>query len=587
MPIRRTPTLLGLAFLTILALRGSNMLIFPTLAALLPVQVQALCLLAGISLLLIGIGGLRRAHLALLRDFLAVHRREALLFSAIVGLAFALRLYHVGDSVLAFIDEGPFMSALMQMRLDPTLSLTAIMHPVASSTRLFPFIQLLLSDVFGDSLAIFRLTPVLFGTLTVAATYGLARSLFDRRTAFIAGLIFATFPPHIHMSRIGIYNIADPLFGVLALLCFSLALRTRQRLYYVLAGIALGMLRYFYEGGELVFPALILLWVIWLFLTGPQRPSWSGLGWMLAMALLVALPVYFTNASYGLPFFTRLNARNLGSAYWEQFLLSANGLKQLFIYLGGHFLPPLLHYFHAPDASLFYGGQTALVLPFLVPFFLLGVVFALWRLRRGGMLLLLWLLVTVIGNSLIIYNNWTARFVVAMPAVALVVAVGLRYSLPLILKAPRWRLYKSLVVIFCLLQVLYYFGLHLPYYNHQIVDLRRHYDVVYRTMALPEDTRVYMVYEDYIQTYLTFDFLKYLGDQHEFVAVDMDNFDLSKLPHDQHYVFFANPNDKAVISKFEQVWYLDGPYYDSTDIPQFYQYGAYHVSPWLWRDRSN
>src|SRR5690606_40187191 len=59
-----------------------------------------------------------------------------------------------------------------------------------------------------------------------------------------------------------------------------------------------------------------------------------------------------------------------------------------------------------------------------VPLFLLGLVHALRR--RSGWLLVLWVLLTALGNSLILFNNWTARFVVVMPAIAILCAVWLR-----------------------------------------------------------------------------------------------------------------------------------------------------------------
>src|SRR5690606_19586163 len=305
----------------------------------------------------------------------------------------------------------------------PAIPMLAPLHPIGSFTRLFSYTQLVLSELFGSSLGVFRLSGAIFGALTVGATYGLARLLLDRRTAWMAALLLAVFPPHIHMSRIAINNVADPLFGVLALAFLVLALQTRRRLYYVLAGAMLGLLPYFYEGGELLYPPLLLIWAA---LLAFNRDTLRGMGWMLLAALPLALPVYYTSISYDLPLFTRLDEANAGGYYFLELLLSPNGMAQVNDYLRERLLPPLLHYVHAPDTSLFYSGQTALILPLLVPLFLLGLVHALRR--RSGWLLVLWVLLTALGNSLILFNNWTARFVVVMPAIAILCAVGLRYT---------------------------------------------------------------------------------------------------------------------------------------------------------------
>lgn len=585
--VRWIPLLAGVGLLALLGLRGGKNMIVPGLYEAINIHMQALLLVSGTALLVSGAGGLRRSDLSALRAWLNAHRREALLVLALLVLALAVRMYHVGDGVKAFMDEGPFVWAIVNMRRNPLLPFTAPMHPTASSTYLFPYTQLVLSQWFGSSLTVFRMGAVLYGVLTVGATYALGRLLFDRRVALTAGVLLAVLPPHIHMSRIGIYNIADPLFGVLALACFAYAIRTRRRLFYVLAGAMLGLLPYVYEAGELLFPPLVLLWAGWLALNGPTRPALRGLGWMLLVALLVSLPVYYTSFSYGLALFSRLDDANAGGNYIASLLISPNGFAQLGTYLSDDLLPPLLHFIHTPDPSLFYNGLTALILPWLVPLFLLGLFHALCRPRAGGMLLVLWVLLTALGNSLILYNNWTPRFVVVMPAAALLCAAGLRYTLPL-LNIRSWTVYKVLLVVLAASQVIYYFGFHLGYYNRQILGLRRHYDVVYRTRELPPETIVYFNYDDPVQVPFTYSLLEYVGDPHVFHAERFHNYDFTNLDPERSYAFFLNARDKDALSKLEALWYLDGPYYNPrSGLTEVKQYELYLATPWLRKDRES
>ncbi|MBZ0298365.1 MAG: glycosyltransferase family 39 protein, partial [Anaerolineae bacterium] len=424
--VRWISILIGAALLALLGLRGGKFILPMQVYQLTNIHVQMVMLFGGLALVVGGVGGVRRQDAAAFAACARAHRREIGLMLALIVIAFAVRMINLQDAVRAFMDEGPFVEAVVKMREDPLVPLTAPLHPVASSTRLFPYVQMVLSDLFGSNLAMFRMGAVLFGALTIAATYALARVLFDQRTALLAGVLLAVFPPHIHMSRIGIYNIADPLFGVLALAFFTRAVQTQRRLFYALAGAMLGLLPYVYEGGELLFPPLVLLWAGWLALSKGPRPTRRGIGWMLLVALLLALPVYYTNLSYHLPLFTRLDDASTGGDYLLALLVAPNGLHRVHTFLAQRLLPPLLHYVHAPDASLFYGGETALILPWLVPLFLLGLFHALRR--SGSGLLVLWVLLTTLGNSVILFNNWTARFVVVMPAIAILCAAGLRYT---------------------------------------------------------------------------------------------------------------------------------------------------------------
>ena len=134
-------------------------------------------------------------------------------------------------------------------------------------------------------------------------------------------------------------------------------------------------------------------------------------------------------------------------------------------------------------------------------------------------------------------------------------------------------------------QLTYYFGPHLTYYNHQILMLRRHYDVVFRTMELPPDTIVYFNYEDSVQIPFYYDMLEYLGDLHEFHAEHFENYDFTNLDPGGHYAFFVNPLDKAVLAKLDALWILDGPYYDEADtLTHAQQFGLYLATPMLRRD---
>lgn len=569
--VRRVRWLLlavGALLLILLGLRSAKNPFLPSLPDLTPLHVQAVLLVAGIGLLVAGVGGLNRAVFRFTMRWLRRHQREGLLVAGIVLLAFAIRLYRLDSSVLALVDEDPFMGGVVMMRDNPLLPLTGSLHDIASFTRLFSFVQLVLSDLFGSSLMIFRLASVLFGSLTVGATYGLARALFDQRVAVFAAVLLATFPPHIHMSRLGLNNIADPLFGVLALLFFVRALQTRQRVFYALAGAMLGLLAYFYEGGELLFPLLLALWAGWLSITGAIKPTMRGLLWLLLVAVLVALPVHYTFWSHGLPLFNRVSDNDLGLGYWLVLLIAPNGLHHVSAFVRHQMLPSLYHFTHLPDASVYYGGETALILPYLVPLFVLGLLRSLWRPR--WMLLVLWVLLTVLGNSLLLNNVWTARFVVVMPGVAILLALGLHTLLGLVMsRVGQWIGWATLLLV-AALQIAYYFGPHLSIYNTQIVDLHRRYDLVERVRQLPDDVQIILVVDSEISLDVPLD---YLGDNHHVSVVSSSDPEMVTLSGD---VAFFTDRPQA-LTAFAEAGSLDGPYY-SDNLPHADQYELYRIT---------
>ncbi|MCL4255579.1 MAG: glycosyltransferase family 39 protein, partial [Anaerolineae bacterium] len=339
---------------------------------------QMILFCMGVMLMFIGLTGVRRADFRIGQIF---RQREAQLLIGATIIGFIIRSWDNINTVRAFIDEGPFILAIRTMREYPDeTGLLQPIHFINSFSYLYSSIQRIFSDVFGSGLGVFRLTSALFGALTIPAVYWLARELFDRPTAWIATLFIMTFPPHIHFSRIGMNNIADPLFGVLALASLIHAIKhpigaryiasdeKNLRLYgrasarpsgdekiengknedgistvhtnnspknipampyYAFSGMMLGCLPYFYEGGELLYPALIGIWLFIITIFTPHKPSWRGVLWLIIGFIAISFPNYMMVAGNGLPLFSRASANQLPDDFWSQFLINENGISRL------------------------------------------------------------------------------------------------------------------------------------------------------------------------------------------------------------------------------------------------------------------
>lgn len=580
-PVHYSLIIISAFCLLLLAERNGYMLEMRWMVFWIDIHGQFLLFIIGILCGLIGIAGLYPSDLNIIPRILKQHRREFLLVGLVTLIAYCLRWWQIENLVRTLMDEGPFLYRVVTLRHHTA---NPILHPisgVATFPHIYPYLQLLSAELFGSTIASFRLVSVLFGTLTIPPLYWLARQLFDRQIALVSSIFLATFPPHIHMSRNGINNIADPLPGVLAIACLVAAIQTKKKLYYVLAGIFYGLLPYFYEGGELLYGALIPIWIIWMVLVGGMKPNWGDIGRMLGIAMMIVFPVYYTNAMIDVPAFSRLSDAGLPDNILYYLLATENGAEQLQFYFRDFLLPPILHYFHAPDGSLFYGGETPLILSMFVPLFFLGVGYAIWHIRQWGALFIGWIALTALGNSLVfIFNAWTARFVVAMPAVTLLMAVGLVITWRLLIKIPsnsseiyikRMRLQMMLLVIIIAgWQVSYYFNQHIPFYNQQVGKLYGFYDAVFR--ASDENNRgttIYFIYDDYTQGQYTEPFFLYKDRGLSFLMLESHLFDPATLDMNQDYAFYIRERDLSVLQKLDTYWHLDGPYYTwDTRIPR-------------------
>jgi len=519
---------------------------------------------AGIVLWVWGFGGLAQPRLD---KYLVV----------ITLLALLVRLWALEDAVHFFVDETNFVDAVIRLNNEDQTRLLTPFDAVAAFTWVYPYLQTITTDLFGHSLTGLRMVSVVFGTLTVPALYLLARTLFDRKTALLAALFLATFPPHVHLSRLGLNNIADPLFGTLALAFLVRGAKTQRPGDYVLAGAALGLTQYFYEGGRLLFLGLVIVCLLGMAVT--KRLRWRAAALLLLIAAITAAPLYYTYLAHHLPVVPRLNSNIWDNRFWASLLLASKDDPVLHFYLVRQISYPLLHLIHRPDDSgFYYGGVTPLILGYLVPAFLLGIVYALRRRPAAAALLLTWILFTVLGNSLLRWNEYTPRFAVVFPALCLLIAVGVRYTLPV-----RPWMIGALALALAVPQLVYYFGPHLDLYNRQIREYHDHQDVLYRAAQFPPGTFVHIISGDLVWTPHLETLKRFWNLDIAFRALSSDEFireGLSDLPSGRDHAFFIEPGNIAAMNLLRQRLNLEGPpQWSPYNVPRERQYVLLYYHP--------
>lgn len=487
--------------------------------------------------------------------------REMALLLALAVLALGVRFWQLGDTVRVMVDEGHFALGVTYFWEFPDAKLLTPMPTSASFPFIFSYGQAGMVAVFGRGFLGLRALSAVCGALTVPALYLLARELFDRTTAVAAALVLLTFPPHVHYSRLALNNIADPLFGTLALALLARGLRTRERWAYALGGVMLGLTQYFYEGGRILFPVLVaggLLggFVVWR-APGSPRPALRG-GVILALAfLIVAAPVYLTLAGLDFPLFDRMEKTELDDTYWE-LEREPDDLDARI----ARFKHSLLAYVNAPENTLYhyylyYGGKHPLVLEYTVPAFLLGLVVAAWRWRWPGALPVVWVLGASAGNALLVESAVSARYVVVFPALALLIALGIRFSLAVIWCTRRYlRTQTALTVLaaaaIAVAQGAYYFGPFLDLFErevrlHVMADAE---DALLRSQDFPPGTQIHLIADQILPEGDAQRFMNFLADDLTVTVTSPNKVTeayLRGLPRDVDHAFFFAPHTMSAL----------------------------------------
>ncbi len=338
----------------------------------------------------------------------------------------------------------------------------------------------------GNNMVGLRLPAALVGSITIPVLYLFARRLWGRRTALLATAFLAAYDYHVHYSRLGANNVWDPLFVALALWALDRGLTREQgRILpassrsFLLAGLVMGLSFYFYTGARLL-PALAAIYVIFVWVrrwasrirsndfsrsgdervtkVAPTKVFTDGLGLNLVLLVLAFLVVAGPMLSYALAhpdeWSARLNQVGILQSGWLEREPELTGKSTLRI-LAEQFLRSAGAFHVFPDRTVWYGAERPL-LDFLAgAFALLGMAWAVlhWRDRRYFLVLLWFWSVIITGGMLTESPPSSQRLVIAIPAVALLVAMGLEQTVVLArqLLQPRRKEWENLALTLLIL----------------------------------------------------------------------------------------------------------------------------------------
>lgn len=231
-------------------------------------------------------------------------------------------------------------------------------------------------ELLGMTKVGLRLPWALIGVATVAATFFLVRRLQGRTLALAAAALMAVYHYHIHFSRLGSNQIADPFFVALSLYFLIRALQKRDLLSWVLCGVVTGLALYFYAGARFTPVVLVAVLALWL-VYQPRTLLWSHIGGIAAMVggfLITAGPMLQYAARFPEDFNARLNQVGIIQSGWLERELQAG--NELLPTLWEQFKRAALAFHYFPDRTVWYGLQEPLLDPLFGAIFAIGLFLA-------------------------------------------------------------------------------------------------------------------------------------------------------------------------------------------------------------------
>lgn len=505
--------------------------------------------------------------------------RTVLALLAILLFGFAIRTWRLGDLIHTAVDEADFMHTIPdysnwwnQHMMDP-------MNWTARATHFYGYFQLATTSIWGNDLLGLRMASAIFGTLTIAAMFLLGRALFDNKMGLLAAAMIAIMPAHIHFSRNAMFNIADPFFGTLGLALFLYGLRYNSQRAYILAGASLGFITYLYEGGRFMFLGFAGLCLAFVLLWIRPKKHLRAIALMLIMLGVVMAPFYY-NLLHTQESVTKRLDEQAGNINTFRQMLKTMSIPEA----GVTYFQKILQFvfwrlIYTPDpGNIYYPVGTGLIQWYIAPLFLLGVAFAFLRLRLAGWFLLAWMLIGCLGISLIGTFEWSPRYCVLFPPMAMLLAIGLRYPLEMI-KPPRllthpfsMRTVNEVMVVGVVLVgslgILDYFN-QMPEYNLRIRRYFYHYDYVdafYRANIHAPNSRLIIISGDDVNIGYLDAFRDFMKSRVNYEARKLDETTrawLESLPKDISLTFAIPPNQTGIIQLLRDTYPTD----DLPDTP--------------------
>lgn len=331
--------------------------------------------------------------------------------------------------------------------------------------------------LLGDGVVGLRLPWAVVGVLTVLGTYLLVRKLFDRSLAFLTAFLLATYHFHIHYSRLGSNQIADPLFMVWALYFLVLGWNRKAagaveaqagpRWAWALSGVIAGLGFYFYAGSRQVL-VIMLAVLAWAALTDRDFLSnqMSNLLVLLGGFLVSVGPMALVAIRDPNNFNARVNAVGIFQSGWLEREMQVTGRSAASL-LAEQFRKAFLAFNLYKDRVSWYGPRTIPLMDFTASiFFVFGLAASVARMLKWRYaVFVIWFIVVIVLGGALTENTPSSQRLVssAVPAVFFV-ALALQKLAAALRDLLRWpefgrhAMAVALAAVLAFVSVRFYFG---------------------------------------------------------------------------------------------------------------------------------
>ncbi len=315
---------------------------------------------------------------------------SGILLLAIVLLAVFFRFYQL-NSLPPGLHPDEAANGLDIFRILENRDWRIIYDTNGPREALFFYLQAIFVYAMGNTILALRIAPALFGVLSVIVIFFATKEWFSRRTALITAFLFAISPWVVTIQRDGFRASLVPLFIGLVMLFGAKAYKTNKAIFYVLAGISLGLGFYTYTAFAMIITAIFGGAIYMLIF----RRKWLGEHWKKLVLSLVVFGLVMTPLIV-----TTLKdpggstARTGGTSFLNKDLNNGQPIPTL---LSGT-AKTLLQYHYVGDANNRHNlaGQPLLNL-FVGIMFLLGLIICLTNFNKPRYALLL----AVFGSMLL------------------------------------------------------------------------------------------------------------------------------------------------------------------------------------------
>ncbi|HUM01356.1 MAG TPA: glycosyltransferase family 39 protein [Thermoanaerobaculia bacterium] len=287
--------------------------------------------------------------------------------------------------------------------------------------------------LFGLNLHGLMISSAFFGTLSIGGVYLLGREIAGRAAGLLAAALLASSYTAIHFSRVILTPSA--MLAVTLMLAFLLrGIRTGGGRWYALAGVTGGVACLLYFAGR-VAPLIAVVVLLWdLARGGPSRlRKLRGAATMAVAALLTAGPMLVFYAQRPSTLVARGADVTVFAAQNQAHLMGKYGVRTVGEMLLEQTRRTFLTFHLYGDTSSEFGFLGPMVDTLTAAFLLVGLGLAFRRLRSAATAgLLAWIGgVTVVGGILTLDPPDWVHLVVALPAVVILSAIGMRRFLAL------------------------------------------------------------------------------------------------------------------------------------------------------------